>query len=131
MQLRFVYAASEETPTEEYSAEVVCLTVVGNTAVLSGLITRVVNPTSGLEEGDYLTFKVTDNGQPGSLLPDQWESTSGTPCPPPPGGRIARGAREHQGQRRRPAPGPALAVLNAVLDGRNHAVPPVRAIAAS
>src|SRR5688572_29543473 len=38
MQLRFVYAASEETPTEEYSAEVVCLTVVGNTAVLSGLI---------------------------------------------------------------------------------------------
>ena len=87
MQLRFTY--DEGTPDEQYSAEVICLTVVGNEATLSGVITRVVNPTSGLQEGDQLTFQVTDNGQPGSLVPDEFaEHSGGQPCPSLGGGQF-------------------------------------------
>jgi hypothetical protein len=64
----------------------VCLNIVGNKATLSGVITRVVNPTSGLQEGDYLTFTITDNGQPGSLLPDEFTATGRTRCPLPTAG---------------------------------------------
>lgn len=84
MQLRFVY--DEGSPTEQYSADVVCLTVVGNNAALSGVITRAVNPTSGLHEGEFLTFQVTDNGQPGSLVPDEFQANGGPQCPLPAGG---------------------------------------------
>ncbi|MEK6274285.1 MAG: hypothetical protein AABM30_02985 [Actinomycetota bacterium] len=84
MQLRFTY--DEGSPTEQYSADVVCLTVVGNDASLTGVITRVVNPTSGLEEGDFLTFQVTDNGQPGSSVPDEFRASGGEECPLPTGG---------------------------------------------
>jgi hypothetical protein len=84
MQLRFVY--DEGSPTEQYSADVVCLTVVGNNAALSGVITRVVNPTSGLEEGDFLTFQVTDNGQPGSSVPDEFRANGVQECQLPTGG---------------------------------------------
>jgi hypothetical protein len=91
MQLRYDYSrypVNEGFPNEELTADVVCLTVLGNKAVLSGLITRAVNPAFGDEEGDYLTFTITDNGQPGSLVPDEFEALNGSlgPCAAPPGG---------------------------------------------
>jgi hypothetical protein len=89
MQLRFDYSnypVNEGVPNEQYTADVVCLVVIGDNAVLSGQITRAVNPEPGLEEGSYLTFKITDNGQPGSLVPDEFEARSGPPCSSPPGG---------------------------------------------
>jgi hypothetical protein len=89
MQLRYDYSnypINDGLASEQYTADVVCLSVVGNTAVLSGVITRAVNPELNLQEGDYLTFQITDNGQPGSLVPDAFNARGGPPCGSPPGG---------------------------------------------
>jgi hypothetical protein len=76
MELKFTY--DDNTPTEQYTADVTCLTVVGNRAALTGTITRVMNPTSSLQEGDALNFTVQDDGPPGAGFPDLFDATGGT-----------------------------------------------------
>ena len=52
-----------------------CLNVQGNMAIMSGMITRVVrltpNPNDPIEVGQYIQFKVIDNGEGAKADPDQ------------------------------------------------------------
>jgi hypothetical protein len=53
----------------DFGGHVVCLTVVGNSAALTGHIERVdtANPALGFVLGNYLIIRLTDNGSPGAL----------------------------------------------------------------
>lgn len=68
MKLKFTY--DDASPTEQYTADVTCLTVVGDRAALAGTITALTNPTSGLDVGDTLSFELQDNGSPAAGVPD-------------------------------------------------------------
>lgn len=53
----------------DFGGRVVCLTVFGNQAGLTGRIDRlkVPRPASGFVMGNYLNIQITDNGSPGAL----------------------------------------------------------------
>ena len=53
----------------EFGGRVVCLSLVGNQAGLTGHIERVklANPISGFVLGNFLNIQITDNGSPGTL----------------------------------------------------------------
>lgn len=53
----------------DFGGRVVCLTVLGNQAGLTGYIERVKvpRPSSGFVPGSYLNIQITDNGSPGTL----------------------------------------------------------------
>jgi hypothetical protein len=66
----------------EFGGRVVCLNVAANTAGLSGHIelVKVASPALGFVEGNYLTIRVTDNGEPGTA--DLVNFDPGTPAQP-------------------------------------------------
>jgi hypothetical protein len=66
----------------EFGGEVVCLTVAGNLAWLTGRIDRVKTPrmTGGFVVGNYLSIRLADNGSPGTL--DLANFDAGTPVRP-------------------------------------------------
>jgi hypothetical protein len=53
----------------DFGGHVVCLTVVGNSAAMTGHIERVnvANPGAGFVLDNYLIIRLTDNGSPGAL----------------------------------------------------------------
>ena len=67
----------------DFGGHVVCLTVLGNSAGLTGHIERVntANPALGFVFGNYLTIRLTDNGSPGVL--DMVNFDPGTAVQPP------------------------------------------------
>ena len=67
----------------DFGGHVVCLTVLGNSAGLTGHIERVntANPGLGFVLGNYLTIRLTDNGSPGAL--DMVNFDPGTATQPP------------------------------------------------
>jgi hypothetical protein len=66
----------------DFGGHIVCLTVVGNTAAMTGHIEMVktANPVLGFVLGYYLTIRLTDNGSPGTL--DMVNFDPGTPNQP-------------------------------------------------
>lgn len=54
-----------------------CLNVVGNTATMSGVVTRVEG-TSAFQEGYRCRFKVTDNGEGANAAPDEMTLLQGS-----------------------------------------------------
>jgi hypothetical protein len=68
----------------EFGGEIVCLSVLGNSAALVGHIeqVKVANPPAGFVMGNYLTIRITDNGSPGAadLVNFDPGSSSRTPC---------------------------------------------------
>ena len=66
----------------EFGGHVVCLSVVGNNAGLTGKIEKVkiANPTLGFVAGNFLTIRITDNGSPGTA--DLVNFDPGTPVRP-------------------------------------------------
>jgi Desulfoferrodoxin, N-terminal domain len=75
----------------EFGGDVVCLTVIGNQAGLTGRIDRVKTPSlaQGFVAGNFLNIEVTDNGSPGTL--DLVNFHPGAPTRPaacPPGANL-------------------------------------------
>ena len=72
----------------DYFADVTCLKVVGNEAVMGGVITKEKTGLTGIVGTGVLQF-VVDNGEPGAALPTPDRSVTfftGVPppvCPPP------------------------------------------------
>jgi hypothetical protein len=66
----------------EFGGRVVCLSTAANTAGLTGHIemVKVAGPSQGFVEGNYLTIRVTDMGEPGTA--DLVNFDAGTPTPP-------------------------------------------------
>jgi hypothetical protein len=64
----------------EFGGHVVCLTVVGNLAWLTGQIERVRTPRATFEVGNYVNIRLADNGSPGTL--DGANFDPGTPTRP-------------------------------------------------
>jgi Desulfoferrodoxin, N-terminal domain len=66
----------------EFGGRVVCLSTAANTAGLTGHIemVKVAGPSQGFVEGNYLTIRVTDMGEPGTA--DLVNFDPGTPTPP-------------------------------------------------
>ena len=66
----------------EFGGRVVCLSTTANTAGLTGHIelVKVASPAQGFVEGNYLTIRITDNGEPGTA--DLVNFDPGTPTPP-------------------------------------------------
>jgi hypothetical protein len=66
----------------EFGGRVVCLSTTANTAALTGRIelVKMANPMAGFVEGNYLTIRITDNGEPGTL--DLVNFEPGTPTAP-------------------------------------------------
>jgi hypothetical protein len=66
--------SSDPEQREKIHFDIDCLTVDGNAALMSGIITRadpiIPNPSDPVEVGEFIQFKVIDNGEGSDADPD-------------------------------------------------------------
>lgn len=66
--------SSDPGGREKIHFDIDCLTVDGNAALMSGIITRadpiITNPADPVEVGEFIQFKVVDNGEGSNADPD-------------------------------------------------------------
>ena len=67
----------------EFGGRVTCLSVLGNNAGLTGHIelVKVANLAAGFVEGNYLTIRIMDNGEPGTADMVNFDPGSPTAAP--------------------------------------------------
>jgi len=70
------YVSSDPNQRLQFQFDINCLSVDGNVAIMSGILTRIVRNNTDdsqdpIEEGQNIQFKVIDNGEGANSPPDQ------------------------------------------------------------